>query len=61
MSTDRILRWPEVRKITGLGRTTAWEQIKKKRFPAPVKITEHRVGWLESDINAWLASRRRAA
>jgi prophage regulatory protein len=61
VTADRILRFPEVRKRTGLGRTTAWEQIKKGRFPAPVKITEHRIGWLESEINAWLASRQRAA
>lgn len=58
MSTqDRVLRKPEVMKVTGLGSTTIWREVKAKRFPSPVRITEHRVGWLQSDIDAWLANR----
>ena len=58
MSTERILRWPEVRDRTGLSRTTAWREIKAERFPAAVAITEHSVGWRESDIAEWLATRK---
>jgi prophage regulatory protein len=57
-STDRILRWPEVRERTGLSRTTAWREIRACRFPASVEITPHSVGWRESDIAAWLAARK---
>jgi prophage regulatory protein len=58
---DQILRDAEVRERTGLSRTTRWRLVKAKRFPAPVKLTEHAVGWRESEIAVWLASRERAA
>jgi prophage regulatory protein len=54
---DRILRDDEVRKRTGISRTTRWRLIKVEKFPKPVKLTEHAIGWRESSIDAWLASR----
>jgi prophage regulatory protein len=59
--TDRVVRWPEVKQQTGLSRTTVWRKIRDKEFPAPVKLTDHAIGWRQSDIDAWLASRQRAA
>jgi prophage regulatory protein len=57
MDRKRILREKEVREVTGLSRSVRAQEIKAGRFPAPVKITEHRVGWLSSDVDAWLSSR----
>jgi prophage regulatory protein len=54
---DRILREDEVRDRTGLSRTTRWRLIRTEKFPKPVKLTEHAIGWRESSIEAWLASR----
>jgi len=54
---DRILRDDEVRERTGISRTTRWRLIKVEKFPKPVKLTEHAIGWRESSIDAWLASR----
>jgi prophage regulatory protein len=58
---DRILRDGEVRDRTGLSRTTRWRLIKAEKFPKPLKLTEHAIGWRESSINDWLASREQAA
>lgn len=58
---DRILRWPEVKGQTGLSRTTAWREVRAGRFPAPVKLTDHAIGWRQSDLDAWLASRQKSA
>lgn len=55
MSTDKILRFPEVHARTGLSRTTIWREISLGRFPKQVKITAHAVGWRESEIVAWVA------
>lgn len=55
---DRILRDAEVRERTGLSRTTRWRLIRKGRFPASVPISDHAVGWRESEIEAWIAARR---
>lgn len=54
---DRLLPWPKVRDITGLSRTTAWRLQKAGDFPLPVVISRGRVGWRESELQAWAASR----
>jgi prophage regulatory protein len=58
---ERLVRWPEVKQRTGLSRTTTWRMIRNKTFPAPIKLTDHAVGWRQSDLDAWIASRRSAA
>jgi hypothetical protein len=30
-------------------------------FPAPLRLTPGRIGWLRSDLDRWLATRRRAS
>ena len=57
---DRILRIPEVVKITGLSRTTIWRRVKSGDFPAPVRLgnlVTRSVGWRESQVKQWLDSR----
>ena len=54
---DRLLPWKKVRDLTGLSRTTAWRRQKAGDFPPPVVISPGRVGWRESEISAWKASR----
>ena len=58
---DRILRDKEVRDRTGLSRTTRWRLIRAEKFPKPIKLTEHAIGWRESSIEEWLASREQAS
>jgi prophage regulatory protein len=57
MQTDRILREPEVRQISGLSRVTRWRQERKGKFPARRKLSDNAVGWLESEIRDWVATR----
>lgn len=52
--TDTILRLPGVKARTGLSRSTIYDKIQKKEFPAPVKLGERAVGWLDSEIDAWV-------
>ncbi len=52
---DRLLPWRDVRALTGISRTTAWRLQNCGRFPLPVVISPGRVGWRESDLNAWKA------
>jgi len=53
-SVDRYLSWPEVRAITGLGRTTIWRLQKAGDFPKAVQISPRRIAWRASDLAAWL-------
>ena len=52
-----ILRRNQVEERTGLKRSTLYEQIKKGDFPSPIKIGIRAVGWIDSEIQAWLESR----
>jgi prophage regulatory protein len=56
----RLLRLPEVCKATGLGRAMIYRLQAEQRFPKSVKITEHAVGWIESEVQTWLAARAAA-
>jgi len=53
----QILRRPEVSSRTGLARSTLYAAIAAGRFPPPVKIGPRSVGWLETEIQSWLAER----
>ena len=57
---DRIMRTPEVVKITGLSRTTIWRRIGSGDFPVPVKLGgagSRSVGWREGEIEKWIEER----
>jgi prophage regulatory protein len=56
----RLLRLPEVCKATGLGRAMIYRLQAEQRFAKSVKITEHAVGWIESEVQIWLAARAAA-
>jgi prophage regulatory protein len=58
---DRILRRPEVERLTGLSRTTLYEWMKRGVFPRPVALGARLVGWRASDIAEWLAERQTKA
>jgi prophage regulatory protein len=56
-SPDRILRKPELKARFGIPNSTLYDAIRDKKFPAPVKLSARSVGWLESEVEAWLTSR----
>lgn len=37
--------------------TTAWRMQKAHDFPVPVQVSRGRVGWWQSDLDRWKASR----
>lgn len=53
--SGRLLKMDEVRRETSLHRATIYRQIQAGTFPRPVQISLNRVGWWESDIEAWKA------
>jgi prophage regulatory protein len=53
----RILRLAQVIEATGLGKTKIYELQAAGQFPMRVQITSHSVGWVEEEIQAWLAHR----
>ena len=53
----RILRLAQVLNITGLGKTKIYQLQSEGNFPMRVQITDHSVGWIEQEVQAWLAKR----
>jgi prophage regulatory protein len=52
-----ILRLPDVKRNTGLSRSTIYLRISQGTFPKPVSLDERSVGWVESEIQEWLQRR----
>ena len=57
MSFLQILRLPQVCKVTGLGRSMIYQLEAQRKFPHRVRIGLRAVGWVESEVQAWLANR----
>ena len=55
--TTRILRFKQVSDRTGYKHTAIYEKIKAGEFPAPISLGARAVGWVESEIEAWIATR----
>lgn len=55
--THSILRLPDVKARTGLSRSTIYLRVSLGIFPKPVSLGGRAVGWVESEIDAWLQSR----
>lgn len=55
--SETILRMSEVLRRTGRGRTATYEAIAAGTFPAPIRLGARAVGFLESEINEWVAAR----
>ena len=58
--TDKILPRKKTSEVVGLSARTIYREIKAGRFPKPVQLSARRVGWRESDLDAWLAARSAA-
>jgi prophage regulatory protein len=55
---DRILRKPETTFKVGLSDVTLWRMEKVGKFPKRLRLGGNSVGWLESEVNAWLEERK---
>lgn len=58
--TERVIREPECRQLTGICRTTRYMMEKEGKFPARRKLGGRAVGWLLSEVSAWQQSRQTA-
>ncbi len=59
-TNDRAMRMPETVKKTGLSRATLYRLAKAKQFPSIVKLSERASGFIESEVNEWLKTRKGA-
>ena len=56
----RVLRLHEVLERVGLSKSTLWRYINEGDFPKPIKLGPRASGWIEEEVDDWIASRPRA-
>ena len=55
--TERFLSLREVLGRTSLSKTHTYRLINAHLFPRPVPLGPHRVAFLESEVDGWMADR----
>ena len=58
-ANQTIIRLAETLRRTGLSRSTLYDLQTAGDFPKSIKLPRHgsAVGWLESEVNAWIEAR----
>jgi prophage regulatory protein len=56
---DRLLPTAVVLDRVCMSKTSLYRMINSGEFPKPVPVGRNRVGFLESEVNAWIESRLR--
>ena len=57
MTQSTLIRLKDVQARTGLARSSIYYLIEKDEFPKQIKLSRRMVGWLESDIEAWITKK----
>ena len=52
--SNKILRLPTVKEITGLSRSSIYLRMSNSEFPQSISLGGRAIAWLETDINQWL-------
>jgi len=55
--SNSILRLPEVKNRTGLGRSTIYNLVSDGTFPKPVNLGSRSIGWVEDEVDTWIENR----
>jgi prophage regulatory protein len=57
----KILRKPQLLNKVPLSYPTIWRRIQAGTFPKPVQLGPNSVGWIEEEIDAWIADLQRGS
>lgn len=54
---DRFIRRRDMLAVVGIPQSTVYLMMSRGEFPRSYQITRRLVGWKESELSAWIASR----
>ena len=57
---QRLLSTPDVAARLGIGLSTLRRMVQSGDFIEPLRLSERRVAYIESDIDDWIESRKRS-
>ena len=57
MNPEQILLFENLVQLIPLSRSTFWRLEREGKFPKRRPITRGRVGWVASEVQAWIATK----
>lgn len=60
-ASDVMLRINDVKKMTGLSKSTIYSEVQAGRFPKPVRLTKRCSAWVNAEIGSHLQARINAS
>jgi prophage regulatory protein len=57
----RLLKLPEVSRLTGIPRSSVYWRIARGEFPPPIKIGARSSAWSSEAVDGWIARKIEAA
>jgi prophage regulatory protein len=60
ITNDSIVRPKNVKDVVGVSYTTVWRLERAGQFPKRRRLSAGAVGWVRSELEAWLESRATA-
>lgn len=54
---EEVLRWPDVHSMVKLSRNTILRMERSGKFPKRFPLTDYSIGWLKSEVLAWMRSK----
>ena len=57
LNSNTIIRLPRTIQKTGLSRSTIYSLVSRGDFPQQIKLSPRTMGFLESEIDEWIAGR----
>jgi prophage regulatory protein len=56
-AVERLIRFREVKRLTGLSGATLYRKMSAREFPRPVRLGANACAWLLSEVQDWIARR----
>jgi len=56
-TSQRMLRLPEVRDITGVSRSSIYKWVDEGAFPRPKQLGARAIGWDSRELTDWMDKR----
>jgi prophage regulatory protein len=56
-ATNRLMRFPEVKQVTGLCRSQVHAMIAEGRFPKQIKLSTRASAWIAEEVYSWVEQR----
>ncbi|CAM4182847.1 helix-turn-helix transcriptional regulator [Vibrio neonatus] len=53
---QRLVRMPEVLRITGLSKSSVYDRMNRGLFPKSVSLGGRSIAFVESEVNQWVNS-----